>query len=68
LQVASVEVPPSMALHFINSYELKDNDGRTGVIIADSCEYYADPAIIEALALHRLRSRKINKDAFPEAR
>lgn len=66
--VASVEVPPFMALHFINAYEQRDDDGGTGVIIADCCEYYADPAIIEALALHRLRSPGINKDAFPDAR
>ena len=68
-QVASVEVPPFMALHFINAYEQRDDDGdKTGVVIADCCEYYADPSIIKALALHRLRSSGINKDAFPDAR
>ncbi|KAF8663538.1 hypothetical protein HU200_055349 [Digitaria exilis] len=67
--VASVEVPPFMALHFINAYEQRDGIGdRTDVVIADCCEYYADPAIIEALALHRLRSPGINENAFPEAR
>ncbi|CAD6253839.1 unnamed protein product [Miscanthus lutarioriparius] len=60
--VASVEVPPFMALHFINAYQQRD------AIIADCCEYYADPSVIKALALHRLRSSGINKDAFPDAR
>jgi len=60
--VASVEVPPFMALHFINAYQQRD------AIIADCCEYYADPSVIKALALHRLRSSGINKDALPDAR
>jgi len=60
--VASVEVPPFMALHFINAYQLRD------AIIADCCEYYADPSVIKALALHRLRSSGINKDEFSDAR
>ena len=57
-----MEVPPFMALHFINAYQQRD------AIIADCCEYYADPSVIKALALHRLRSSVINKDAFPDAR
>ncbi|RLM69470.1 hypothetical protein C2845_PM17G07050 [Panicum miliaceum] len=67
--VTSVEVPLFIALHFINAYEQRDSDGdTTGMVIADCCEYYADPSIIKALALHRLRSPGINKDPFPDAR
>jgi len=68
--VASVEVPPFVAFHFINAYEENgdDDDGvRPNAIIADCCEYYADPAIIQALALHRLRSPETAKD-FPDSR
>lgn len=67
--VASVEVPPFVAFHFINAYEENGDDGgaRPSAIIADCCEYYADPAIIQALDLHRLRSPEAAKD-FPESR
>ncbi|KAL5227703.1 hypothetical protein ABZP36_015968 [Zizania latifolia] len=59
--VASVEVPPFMAFHFINAYEEEGN------IIADCCEHNGDPAIIETLVLHRLRSFR-DKDVLPDAR
>jgi carotenoid cleavage dioxygenase-like enzyme len=40
--VASVEVPPFMAIHYINAYE-DDIDGAA-VVIVDCCEHYSDPA------------------------
>jgi carlactone synthase/all-trans-10'-apo-beta-carotenal 13,14-cleaving dioxygenase len=40
--VASVEVPPFMAIHYINAYE-DDVDGAA--VIVDCCEHYGDPAI-----------------------
>ncbi|KAL6646445.1 hypothetical protein ACP70R_018053 [Stipagrostis hirtigluma subsp. patula] len=64
--VASVEVPPFMTFHFINAYEERREDGVR--IIADCCEYYADPAIVKEFALHRLRSPRADNDAFPDAR
>ncbi|CAD6227852.1 unnamed protein product [Miscanthus lutarioriparius] len=67
--VASVEVPPFMTLHLINAYEEKGEDGdKTHAIIADCCEYYADPSIIKEFELHRLRSPGIYSDALPDAR
>ncbi|CAL4961439.1 unnamed protein product [Urochloa decumbens] len=65
--VASVEVPPFMAIHFINAYEEKREDGQPAAVIVDCCEYYADPAILDTLALQRLRSPR-NSDAFPDGR
>ncbi|OEL14761.1 Carotenoid cleavage dioxygenase 8-like protein A, chloroplastic [Dichanthelium oligosanthes] len=62
--VASVVVPPFVAFHFINAYEEKgteDDGGRSNAVTADCCEYYADPAIIEALA------DPAAKDLFPES-
>ncbi|CAL5000564.1 unnamed protein product [Urochloa decumbens] len=68
--VASVAVPPFVAFHFINAYEERGDDdgGMANAVIADCCEYYADPAIIQALALHRLRSLDTAKELFPESR
>ena len=44
--MASVEVPPFVAFHFINAYEEKGDDGaRASAVVADCCEYYADPSI-----------------------
>ena len=64
-----MEVPPFMTLHLINAYEEKGEDGdKTHAIIADCCEYYADPSIIKEFELHRLRSPGIYSDAFPDAR
>jgi carlactone synthase/all-trans-10'-apo-beta-carotenal 13,14-cleaving dioxygenase len=63
--VASVEVPPFMAIHYINAYV----DGAA--VIVDCCEHYGDPAIIHTLLLHRLRSfgsDKQDKDPLPNAR
>ena len=66
--MASVEVPPFVAFHFINAYEEKGDDGaRASAVVADCCEYYADPAIIQALALRKLRSPETAKD-FPDSR
>ncbi|XP_034597338.1 carotenoid cleavage dioxygenase 8 homolog A, chloroplastic [Setaria viridis] len=65
--VASVEVPPFMAIHYINAYEEKDEDGRAAAVIVDCCEHYGDPAIIETLVLHRLRSLR-DEDVLPNAR
>jgi carlactone synthase / all-trans-10'-apo-beta-carotenal 13,14-cleaving dioxygenase len=65
--VASVEVPPFMAIHFINAYEEKGEDGQAAAVIVDCCEHYGDPAIIETLVLHRLRSLR-EKDVLPDAR
>ncbi|GJM93157.1 hypothetical protein PR202_ga09687 [Eleusine coracana subsp. coracana] len=64
--VASVEVPPFMAIHFINAYEETREDGQA-VIVVDCCEHYGDPAIFETLVLHRLRSFR-DKDVLPDAR
>ncbi|KAF0918217.1 hypothetical protein E2562_023149 [Oryza meyeriana var. granulata] len=68
--VASVEVPPFMAIHFINAYEEEADDvpgGRPAAVVVDCCEHYGDPAIIEALVLNRLRSFR-DKDVLPNAR
>ncbi|RCV27322.1 hypothetical protein SETIT_5G315700v2 [Setaria italica] len=65
--VASVEVPPFMAIHFINAYEENSENGQAAAVIVDCCEYYADPAMLDALALHRLRS-PTNNNAFPDGR
>ncbi|KAL6865216.1 hypothetical protein ACP4OV_016367 [Aristida adscensionis] len=65
-ELASVEVPPFITFHFINAYEEKREDGLR--IVADCCEYYADPAIVKEFALHRLRSPRADKDPFPDAR
>jgi carlactone synthase / all-trans-10'-apo-beta-carotenal 13,14-cleaving dioxygenase len=66
--VASVEVPPFMAIHYINAYEERgEDDGRAAAVIVDCCEHYGDPAIIETLVLHRLRSLR-DKDVLPNAR
>ncbi|KAL6614534.1 hypothetical protein ACP70R_036804 [Stipagrostis hirtigluma subsp. patula] len=47
--VASVELPPFMAIHFINAYEEKREDGQAAAVIVDCCEHYGNPAIIETL-------------------
>ncbi|CAD6269222.1 unnamed protein product [Miscanthus lutarioriparius] len=60
--VATVEVPPFMAIHYINAYE-DDADGAA--VIVDCCEHYSDPAIIHTLLLHRLRSLSSDKDKDP---
>jgi len=66
--VASVEVPPFMAIHYINAYEERgEDDGPAAAVIVDCCEHYGDPAIIETLALHRLRSFR-DQDVLPDAR
>jgi carlactone synthase/all-trans-10'-apo-beta-carotenal 13,14-cleaving dioxygenase len=56
-----------MATHFINAYEEKREDGQAAAVIVDCCEYYADPAFFDALALHKLRSPR-NNNAFPDGR
>jgi carlactone synthase/all-trans-10'-apo-beta-carotenal 13,14-cleaving dioxygenase len=56
-----------MAIHYINAYEEKGEDGRATAVIVDCCEHYGDPAIIETLVLHRLRSLR-DKDVLPNAR
>ncbi|OEL31832.1 Carotenoid cleavage dioxygenase 8-like protein A, chloroplastic [Dichanthelium oligosanthes] len=65
--VASVKVPPFMAIHCINAYEEKGEDGRAAAVIVDCCEHYGDPANVEALVLHRLRSLR-DKDVLPNTR
>ncbi|KAF8751424.1 hypothetical protein HU200_012100 [Digitaria exilis] len=65
--VASVEVPPFMAIHYINAYEEEGEDGRAAAVVVDCCEHYGDPSIIETLVLHRLRSLR-DKDVLPNAR
>jgi len=66
--VASVEVPPFMAIHYINAYEERgEDDGPAAAVIVDCCEHYGDPAIIETLVLHRLRSFR-DQDVLPDAR
>lgn len=65
--VASVEVPPFMAIHFINAYEEEGEDGRAAAVVVDCCEHHGDPAIIETLVLQRLRSYR-DKDVLPNAR
>jgi len=66
--VASVEVPPFMAIHYINAYEERgEDDGPAAAVIVDCCEHYGDTAIIETLALHRLRSFR-DQDVLPDAR
>uniref|UniRef100_A0A0E0C3N8 Uncharacterized protein n=1 Tax=Oryza meridionalis TaxID=40149 RepID=A0A0E0C3N8_9ORYZ len=62
--VASVEVPPFMAIHFINAYE---EEGDEAAVVVDCCEHYGNPAIIETLVLNRLRSLR-GKDVLPNAR
>uniref|UniRef100_A0A0D3EQ99 Uncharacterized protein n=1 Tax=Oryza barthii TaxID=65489 RepID=A0A0D3EQ99_9ORYZ len=62
--VASVEVPPFMAIHFINAYE---EEGDEAAVVVDCCEHYGDPAIIETLVLSRLRLLR-GKDVLPNAR
>ncbi|TVU35131.1 hypothetical protein EJB05_17002, partial [Eragrostis curvula] len=65
--VASVEVPPFMAFHFINAYEEKRGDGKAAAVIVDCCEQFGDPAIVKKLDLHQLRSFS-KKDSLPDAR
>ncbi|KAL6845583.1 hypothetical protein ACP4OV_025078 [Aristida adscensionis] len=65
--VASVEVPPFMAIHFINAYEEQGEDGKAAALVVDCCEHYGDPAILETLVLHRLRSLR-DEDVLPDAR
>ncbi|KAK3160663.1 hypothetical protein QOZ80_1BG0062700 [Eleusine coracana subsp. coracana] len=68
--VACVEVPPFLAIHFINAFEerRKDGNGLTDALIVDCCEHFANPAIIQALALPRLRSLDVGSHEFPDAR
>jgi carlactone synthase/all-trans-10'-apo-beta-carotenal 13,14-cleaving dioxygenase len=63
--VASVEVPPFMAIHYINAYE---DDVDCAAVIVDCCKHYGDLAIIHTLLLHRLRSSDKDKDLLPNAR
>ncbi|KAK8916003.1 hypothetical protein KSP39_PZI022365 [Platanthera zijinensis] len=65
--VASVEVPPFVTFHFINAYEEEDEEGRVSAIVADCCEHYADPSILDKLRLQNLRS-SIGLDVLPDAR
>ncbi|MED6146099.1 Carotenoid cleavage dioxygenase 8, chloroplastic [Stylosanthes scabra] len=65
--VASVEVPPYVAFHFINAYEERDEDGRVTAVIADCCEHYANTDILEKLILNNLRSFN-GEDVLPDAR
>ncbi|XP_048560347.1 carotenoid cleavage dioxygenase 8 homolog A, chloroplastic-like [Triticum urartu] len=65
--VASVEVPPFMAIHFINAYEEVGEEGQAAQVIVDCCEHYGDPAIIETLVLQGLRSFR-GTDTLPDAR
>ncbi|VAI52588.1 unnamed protein product [Triticum turgidum subsp. durum] len=65
--VASVMVPPFMAIHFINAYEEVDKHGEATEIIADCCEQYGDPAIIKTLVLRQLRSFR-GMDLLPNSR
>lgn len=65
--VASVEVPLFVTFHFINAYELNDNDGNPISVIADCCEHYADPTILDKLRLEELRSFS-GQDVLPDAR
>ncbi|KAK3161919.1 hypothetical protein QOZ80_1BG0083100 [Eleusine coracana subsp. coracana] len=65
--VASVEVPPFMAIHFINAYEDTREDEKAAAIIVDCCEHYSSPVVTEALALHKLRSFR-DADVLPDAR
>ncbi|KAL6897953.1 hypothetical protein ACP4OV_006912 [Aristida adscensionis] len=67
--VASVEVPPFMAMHFINAYEEKrrDDDGQAVAVVVDCCEHYGDPATIHTLDIHSLRSLQ-GEDVLPDAR
>ncbi|GJN03297.1 hypothetical protein PR202_ga20727 [Eleusine coracana subsp. coracana] len=69
-KVACVEVPPFLAIHFINAFEerRKEDNGLTDALIVDCCEHFANPAIIEALALRRLRSLDVGSHEFPDAR
>lgn len=67
MQVASVVVPPFMAIHFINAYAEVDEDGEATEIIADCCERYGDPAIIKTLILRQLRSFR-GMDLLPNSR
>ena len=61
-------MPPFMAIHYINAYEERgEGDGPAAAVIVDCCEHYGDPAIIETLVLHRLRSFRY-QDVLPDAR
>ncbi|XP_043705102.1 carotenoid cleavage dioxygenase 8 homolog B, chloroplastic [Telopea speciosissima] len=66
--VASVEVPLYVTFHFINAYEIREDDGGSvTAIIADCCEHNADTSILDKLRLHNLRSWS-HQDVLPEAR
>ncbi|KAL6865213.1 hypothetical protein ACP4OV_016364 [Aristida adscensionis] len=39
-----------MTFHFINAHDQTRQDGVR--IVADCCEYYADPAIVKEFSLH----------------
>ncbi|KAL5729078.1 hypothetical protein ACHQM5_002080 [Ranunculus cassubicifolius] len=65
--VASVEVPLFVQFHFINAYEVKDEEGRVISLVADCCEHNADTRILDLLRLQNLRSYK-GGDVLPEAR
>lgn len=66
-KVASVEVPLFVTFHFINAYEVEDDDGRVTAVIADCCEHYSDTTILEKLKLQNLRSFS-GEDVLPDAR
>ena len=36
--VASVEVPPFMAIHYINAYEEESKDNNSAAVIVDCCD------------------------------
>ncbi|KAG0457826.1 hypothetical protein HPP92_022691 [Vanilla planifolia] len=65
--VGTVEVPPYVTFHFINAYEVEDEEGRVTAIIADCCEHNADTTILEKLQLKNLRSLA-GQDVLPDAR
>ncbi|XP_071916969.1 carotenoid cleavage dioxygenase 8 homolog B, chloroplastic-like [Coffea arabica] len=68
INVASVEVPLYMTVHFINAYEETDEHGRIKAVIVDCCEHInADTTILEMMNLQHLRSFN-GEVVLPDAR